>query len=583
VTPVKYEDFHIVISPDSRTENRWLVNLQRCPEDEYQGFHGDLVCAVTPADLSWLRNPTAPADLIELRKLGQAVLNTIMCEKMQHGFARCLERAQLGGDGVRLIVSITGEGELLPGLGSHELPIEAAFHNQLNGFIATDERTPISRGIDAAQGQDARKLDPPLRILAIVSEPSDMPRAEEGTERQALMDALKPLLDIEAVKLHFCEPATLKVLGTKLKAGYHVVHFIGHGDFEAVGTDPKPQPHLYFETEQGKSDPADVEQIYQELRNGNVPLAVFTACSSAASANRNGRYSVRAFESLAQTLVERKFGPSAVIGMQLDFESKAAVAFTRAFYTRLLTPGMPVDKAVSAGRAELVREFGSGHRSWVAPVLYSRCRYGRVFEMATPVIPFSDKEREELISIDSLEDVYCSCLEEAWHKPEEERSGCARLAAEWRAKIEEFAGERERIFGNAVTLRSGCVDASGMVECVLTLRLRLASTVGRIIARIKDDDAGFELLELVPGEHVPEESVFLGATRRAGTRVLIVEGAERPLGTHQLARLRLRLKEPLSRPLYRIPVTGATVRLNGADEQFPTVDAMVFAPWPCAS
>ena len=66
---------------------------------------------------------------------------------------------------------------------------------------------------------------------------------------------------------------------------YHIVHFIGHGDFDLDGIDQNPQAYLYFEdgTPQRRRRSVDAVQLFTMLQNGNVPLIVMTACSSAAS------------------------------------------------------------------------------------------------------------------------------------------------------------------------------------------------------------------------------------------------------------------------------------------------------------
>jgi hypothetical protein len=96
--------------------------------------------------------------------------------------------------------------------------------------------------------------------------------------------------------------------------------------------------------------------------------------------------------------------------MQFDMESEAAVIFSKTFYTRLLAPdptdgspegseratgGSPegserategrVDQVVTQCRKALVAAMDAGHRAWITPVLYSRCKDGRVFDMGKPV------------------------------------------------------------------------------------------------------------------------------------------------------------------------------------------------------
>ena len=191
--------------------------------------------------------------------------------------------------------------------------------------------TPISRGINVVPDREAVKVAPPLRILVVASEPTDMPPVSAAAEIAALRASLQRLIDAQAVQLDFCTPPTASRLDAVLQQQrYHIVHFIGHGDFEVSGLDPDPQPHLYFERDgAGRQRHAvDAEQLFTMLRNGNVPMIVMTACSTAATSPNGAQYPALAFEGLAQTLVERNSGPLAAVGMQFDLETDAAATFS---------------------------------------------------------------------------------------------------------------------------------------------------------------------------------------------------------------------------------------------------------------
>ena len=139
-------------------------------------------------------------------------------------------------------------GDSRPGreLGIHELPVEAAFHKRLD-FLATNVWTPVSRSTAAEPDRNPTRVALPVRILVVASEPSDMEPVNATAEKDNIMQALATLRASGAVKVEFCTPPTLEQLRKKLAERYHVVHFIGHGDFEIAGMDPNPQPHLYFE------------------------------------------------------------------------------------------------------------------------------------------------------------------------------------------------------------------------------------------------------------------------------------------------------------------------------------------------
>ena len=75
----------------------------------------------------------------------------------------------------------------------------------------------------------------PLRILAIVSAPTDAPAIDGTQERAKLEEALGPLLKTGAVEIEWLEDANLsalyQLLSTKDRREFHILHFIGHGGY----------------------------------------------------------------------------------------------------------------------------------------------------------------------------------------------------------------------------------------------------------------------------------------------------------------------------------------------------------------
>ncbi|MFX7090586.1 CHAT domain-containing protein, partial [Acinetobacter baumannii] len=83
-------------------------------------------------------------------------------------------------------------------------------------------------------------------------------------------------------------------------------------------------------------------------------LVVITGCSTAALPPpiAGAPYGTTAFDGIAQRLVSpgSLSFVSAVVAMQFDLESAAAVSFSGKFYGTLLNPGTTIDEAVTAAR-----------------------------------------------------------------------------------------------------------------------------------------------------------------------------------------------------------------------------------------
>jgi hypothetical protein len=537
---------------------------------------------VGSSDLSFLRNATAVPNVQTLKQLGQAVLDSIMPPVVQFGFELCVDESLQKQRGLRLIVSMLGDTPPT-GFNAHELPLEAAFNTKLD-FLASNPRTPVSRGIATDPDRDPVKVAPPFRVLVIASEPTGMPQVNAAAETQAISNALDPLIKSRAVDLRFCQPPTFQNLHQMLQQEpYHVVDFIGHGDFEVVGLDPTPQPHLYFEdnTPNRGRHAVDVEQIFSILRSGNIPLLILTACSSAAATPMfPNYYPGLAFEGLAHALVSRKQGPSAAIAMQFDFETRAAEVFSGTLYEKLVTPGYSLDEAVAATRSALIAAFSAGHRSWVNPALYWRCKDGKVFEIQDVIGDLSPQRRNELAQIEMLVQVFESLLNDLAQKSPEEQEAVKALRLQWQDKIQELTAQRGLVLGDSVRLRGGVADTDDTIECALTIQLRLPAAIGDVRVTINHNTDDCEFLGSAAGNETPLNSVFLQSQPGQPLGVVIQnasQGLTWTSGEHELVKLKFKLKQPKAKPLFYIELSSGQAVRNGGPEQFQRLSAAIFS------
>ena len=578
---MEFDEFRLLIQPNIQDPAQWSIHVQKCPRNQLTGPQGNAEVKVDADHLSFLRNATAVPDVQALKQLGQAVLDSIMPPVVQFGFELCIDDSLQKQRGLRLIVSMLGDTPLT-GFNAHELPLEAAFNKKLD-FLASNPRTPVSRGIAAEPDRDPVKVAPPFRVLVIASEPTGMPQVNAAAETQAITKALDPLIKSRAVDLRFCQPPTLQNLRQMLQQEpYHVVHFIGHGDFEVVGLDPTPQPHLYFEedTPNRGRHAVDVEQLYTILRSGNIPLLILTACSSAAASPMfENYYPGLAFESLAHALVSRKQGPSAAIAMQFDLETQAAEIFSGTLYQKLVTPGCSLDEAMADTRSALIAAFTAGHRSWVNPALYWRCKDGKVFEIQDVIGDLSPQRRNELAQIEMLLQVFESALNDLAQKSPEEQAAVKGLRLQWQEKIQELTAQRGTILGDSIRLRGGVAGTDGAIECALTIQLRLPATVGDVRVTINHNTDDFEFLGSAAGNATAPNSVFLQSQPQQPIEVLVQnasQGLTWTAGEHELVKLKFKLKQPKAKPLFYIELSSGQAVRNGDPEQFQRLNAAIF-------
>jgi hypothetical protein len=290
-----------------------------------------------------------------------------------------LNEVQRRGAGLRLRLRLADVPELAG------LPWECLYYPAMNRFLALSPETPLVRYLDLPEGTRGLDVRPPLRILTMISAPSDYPGLDVDQEWAKLSEATAGLNEQGMIELHRLEQATLPALQRKIRSGdFHVFHFIGHGGFVPQADDGA----LVMEDDQGRGRLVSGQDLgvilhgYRPLR-----LALLNACEGARGSATDP------FAGAAQSLVQQ--GIPAVIAMQFPITDRAAILFAHEFYGAA-TGGLPVDAALTEARRSL---FAADHvLEWAVPVLYMRSPNGRLFRMAKPpAAPKSSPEPEPIM------------------------------------------------------------------------------------------------------------------------------------------------------------------------------------------
>jgi nucleoid-associated protein YgaU len=273
------------------------------------------------------------------------------------------------GKGLRFVIDTTDTPEL------GRLPWEFLYSPEKDDFLFSDRMKPVVRWLDVDEPTPTLSISPPLRVLIAFAAPGGLAPLSIGDELARLDQALAPLTKRGLIGITRLENATLERLDEALlTVRPHVLHFIGHGDFN--GGDGLLL--LESDTPDRAPDPLTGRRLGVLLRNhlANLRLVFLNSCMGGAVSP------VDPFGGIAQTLIRR--GVPAVIAMQFAIPDKAAVELSRHFY-RYLAAGQPVDAALTSARAFL---FARGHEvEWGAPALHMRSPDGRLFAIATPAAP----------------------------------------------------------------------------------------------------------------------------------------------------------------------------------------------------
>jgi hypothetical protein len=274
-------------------------------------------------------------------------------------------------------------------------------------------QAPLVRRVPVAAVPPPLDVRPPLRVLGVISSPLGLPSLDVEKEQGELTRALERAVESGLVEVHWALDATWAGLQEiLLREQWHVLHFIGHGDFNAA----EGEGQLALVRNDGRPDLVGAPRLVDLLQQARpMPrLVVLNTCSSAATGADD------LFSGIAAALV--RGGVSAVAAMQYEISDPAAAAFARGFYTAIAC-GRGVDDALSSGRVGIIGLSGRT-LEWVSPVLYLRGNDSHLFRLPTPAEGDSGKNVDS-VSRDPVREL----------EPEPQRAP-ALAAPEWGGPVE---------------------------------------------------------------------------------------------------------------------------------------------------
>jgi len=202
----------------------------------------------------------------------------------------------------------------------------------------------IRRQLIGSRALATHRLDLPLRVLLVVSRPTDAGFLDPRNSIRPMLEALDAL-PAGQVELEFCEPPTLGRLEEMLSAArrdkpYHVVHFDGHGCY---------MPHtgvgaLVFERDNRTGHLVPGRDLGDLLVRQTVSLAMLEACQTA------GVSDVPVFGSVAPALL--KCGVGSVIAFSHSVHVEASRLLVERFYGELCEK-KTIGQALQESRAHL--------------------------------------------------------------------------------------------------------------------------------------------------------------------------------------------------------------------------------------
>jgi outer membrane protein assembly factor BamD (BamD/ComL family) len=329
-------------------------------------------------------------EMTATKTFGAKLFNAVFNGDVRGRLDSSVDEAERRDVRLRIRLRLNAAPELL------DLPWEYLYNPSLNRFLALSTRTPLVRYLELPESVRPLTVKPPLKVLVMISSPSDREPLEVEREWANLNLALAYRIGQGYVSLKRADKATLAALQQEMRRDeYHIFHFIGHGGFDTRVQDGV----LVLENDMGGGhlvSGQDMGVILHDYRH--LRLAVLNACEGARTSLTDP------FAGAAQTLVQQ--GLSAVIAMQFEVSDEAAITFAREFYGAV-SDGYPIDAALGESRKAI---FSQGNQTeWGTPVLYLRASDGSIFN----VEPQSDAERQGSRESDLLSQQALAALEKA--------------------------------------------------------------------------------------------------------------------------------------------------------------------------
>ena len=297
-----------------------------------------------------------------LKALGSQLYRAIFPDKINARFHAAIANAQANEESVRLRLVFES-----PELAA--LPWEFLYDEDTNIFLGNNTETVLSRYIDVPLlKRDIKAASLPLKVLLVISTPSDLGTLDVAGEEKLIREALGKHIEAGEIELDVLQAATRRNIQQKLREKhYDVFHFIGHGVFE------NNQGYIILVDEDGKAKYMDDENFANFfLGNNKLGLVILNSCQGAKVSSN------QAFAGTAPNLVRR--GIPAVIAMQYSIFDNTAKLFADEFY-RTLALGFPVDEAIQTTRNAISMEVGLDKRDFATPVLYMRAKDGIILDV----------------------------------------------------------------------------------------------------------------------------------------------------------------------------------------------------------
>ncbi|WP_343425586.1 ATP-binding protein, partial [Candidatus Amarolinea dominans] len=334
------------------------------------------------------RRPGAAEDAgpaANLADLGRRLFDAVFRDRVGALLTASLSSVAGEGAGLRLRLRFEEDAADLA-----ILPWETLYDPAQAQFIGLGERSPILRYLSLPRSRSALLVEPPLRVLAVLSSPADLPPLNMEREWQAIQDALAGLTaDGKFVLERLATPAW-----PRCRIGCSATRCISSTS-SATACSTRPRRPAAWCLEDAPAGPT-----WCGASSWPPSCATIPPCAWPTSTPVQARWPPGSRSSPAWRRPWCGKGVPAAVAMQAEISDAGAVELARAFYAALAA-GRPVDAALTQARVAL---SVAGSPEWAIPVLFSRSPDNRLFDirqvLPTPdcpypgMTPFSEAQKD---------------------------------------------------------------------------------------------------------------------------------------------------------------------------------------------
>jgi biotin carboxyl carrier protein len=408
-----YQDFDLLIEPSAPGSYR--ARVLRSPAGESASMQFEMPFSPVELENFVLRlgrprrgtRGRGRPESVPLKEFGGKLYAAVFQDELRDLLLRSLSQTRTQGTGLRLRLRLTDAPEL------GELPWEFLYDGRLNRFLAQSRRTPLVRYLDLPDPPHPLTAESPLRVLVMISSPTDYPTLAVEREWSLLAGALAEQQEEGQVIVERIA-ANMGTLRRRLRReGFHVFHFVGHGSYRPDWGDGV----LIMEDSNGQPREVTGEELGCLLSEYDLTrLAVLNACEGARTDANDP------FAGVAQSLIQQ--GLPAVVAMQFEITDEAAIIFAQEFYGAI-ADSYPLEAALAEARGA-IRDAGNP-TEWGTPVLYSRAPDGHLFHLTGRAqIADIDRSGREETDRQATDEADRRAWEEVYRRAREEADRKAR-------------------------------------------------------------------------------------------------------------------------------------------------------------